>query len=106
MAETVRPNTIDMMPVRSRVSWGAIAAGAMVAVAIYFVLTLLGIGIGMQVAISRNNVNIGAGAAIYSILTMLLAMFFGGWTTSRLAVGETKLEAVLYGVILWGALFV
>ncbi len=33
-------------------------------------------------------------------------MFFGGWATSRLAVGETKLEAVLYGVILWGVLFV
>ena len=32
-------------------------------------------------------------------------MFLGGWTTSRLAVGETKLEAVLYGVILWGVLF-
>ncbi len=32
-------------------------------------------------------------------------MFLGGWATSRLAVGETKLEAVLYGVILWGVLF-
>src|SRR5205823_5974920 len=36
---------------------------------------------------------------------LLVAMFFGGWATSRLAVGETKLEAVLYGVILWGVLF-
>ena len=32
-------------------------------------------------------------------------MFFGGWATSRLAVGESKLEAVLYGLILWGVLF-
>jgi hypothetical protein len=38
-------------------------------------------------------------------VTLLLAMFFGGWATSRLAVGESKLEAVLYGIILWGALF-
>jgi len=35
----------------------------------------------------------------------LLAMFFGGWATSRLAVGESKLEAILYALILWGLLF-
>lgn len=106
MAETVRPSTIDMMPVRSRVSWGAIAAGAMVSVAVYFLLTLLGIAVGLEVSASRNDVNIGAGAALWSILTLLLAMFLGGWATSRLAVGETKLEAILYGVILWGVLFI
>ena len=106
MAETVRPSTIDMMPVRSRVSWGAIAAGAMVAVAVYFLLTLLGIAVGLEVSASRSDVNLGAGAALWSILTLLLAMFLGGWATSRLAVGETKLEAVLYGVILWGVLFI
>ncbi len=106
MAETVRPSTIDMMPVRSRVSWGAIAAGAMVSVAVYFLLTLLGIAVGLEVSASRNDVNLGAGAAFWSILTLLLAMFLGGWATSRLAVGETKLEAILYGVILWGVLFI
>jgi len=106
MAETVRPSTIDMMPVRSRVSWGAIAAGAMVSVAVYFLLTLLGIAVGLEVSASRNDVDLGTGAALWSILTLLLAMFLGGWATSRLAVGETKLEAVLYGVILWGVLFI
>jgi len=106
MAETVRPSTIDMMPVKSRVSWGAIAAGAMVAVAVYFLLTLLGIAVGLEVSASRNDVSLGTGAALWSILTLLLAMFLGGWATSRLAVGETKLEAVLYGVILWGVLFI
>ncbi len=38
-------------------------------------------------------------------MALLLAMFFGGWATSRLAVGESKVEAILYGIILWGALF-
>jgi hypothetical protein len=96
----------DLLSVKSRVSWGAIGAGAMVALAIYFFLTLLGLAIGLEVA-SRRAVDqqLGIGAAIYSIFTLLFAMFLGGWTTSRLAVGETKLEAVLYGVILWGVLF-
>jgi hypothetical protein len=96
----------DLLSVKSRVSWGAIGAGAMVALAVYFFLTLLGLAIGLEVA-SRRPVaqELGIGAAIYSIFTLLLSMFLGGWTTSRLAVGETKLEAVLYGVILWGVLF-
>ena len=95
----------DLLAVRSRVSWPAIAAGAMIATAIYFVLTLFGVALGIEVAVRGATTHLGAGAAIYSILTLLLAMFFGGWATSRLAVGESKLEAVLYGVILWGTLF-
>ena len=37
MAETT-PKAVDLLSVRSRISWGAIAAGAMVALAVYFVL--------------------------------------------------------------------
>jgi hypothetical protein len=95
----------DLLAVRSRVSWGAIAAGAMVSLAIFVLLTLLGVALGIEVAMRGTSYNIGAGAAIYSILSLALAMFFGGWATSRLAVGESKLEAILYGVILWGLLF-
>jgi len=105
MAETTRPNPADLLSVRSRVSWAAIAAGAMIALSIYIFLTLLGLALGIEAAVRGTDANLGAGAAIYSILTLLLAMFFGGWATSRLAVGESKLEAILYGLILWGTLF-
>jgi hypothetical protein len=77
----------------------------MVALTIYVVLTMLGVALGIEVAVRRAGTDLGAGAAIYSIIALLLAMFFGGWATSRLAVGESKLEAVLYGLILWGVLF-
>lgn len=103
--EATSPRASDLLAVRSRVSWGAISAGAMVATAVYFVLTLLGIALGVEVAVRGATAHLGAGAALYAIGTLLLAMFLGGWATSRLAVGESKLEAVLYGVILWGALF-
>jgi len=99
------PNAADLLAVKSRVSWGAIAAGAMVALTIYIVLTLLGIALGVEVAVQGTDSRLGMGTAIYSIVVLLLAMFFGGWATSRLAVGESKTEAVLYGLILWGVLF-
>jgi hypothetical protein len=105
MTGTSRPGAADLLAVRSRVSWGAIAAGAMVALTLYVVLSLLGVALGIEVAVRGTDEDLGAGAAIYAILALLLAMFFGGWATSRLAVGESKLEAVLYGLILWGVLF-
>ena len=106
MSENPTPSVraTDLLSVKSRVSWGAIAAGAMIALAVYFLLALLGVALGFEAA-SRGTPNLGLGAGIYAIASILIAMFFGGWATSRLAVGETKLEAVLYGVILWGLLF-
>jgi hypothetical protein len=100
-----RPSATDLLAVKSRVSWGAIAAGAMIALTIYVVLALLGVALGIEVVVRGPNDYFGAGAAVYAIVSLLLAMFFGGWATSRLAVGESKLEAVLYGMILWGVLF-
>ena len=100
-----RPSATDLLAVKSRVSWGAIAAGAMIALTIYVFLAMLGVALGIEVAMRGQNEYLGTGTAIYSIFSLLLAMFFGGWAVSRLAVGESKLEAVLYGVILWGVLF-
>jgi hypothetical protein len=105
MAETSWPRASDLLPVRSRVSWGAIAAGAMVALTIYVVFALLGVALGIEAAVRGTEDYLGTGTAIYSILSLLIAMFFGGWATSRLAVGESKTEAFLYGLILWGVLF-
>jgi hypothetical protein len=99
------PRASDLLAVKSRVSWGAIAAGAMVALSIYIMLTMLGVALGIEVAVRHADATPGTGAAIYAIVTLLLTMFFGGWATSRLAVGESKLEAILYGLILWGVLF-
>jgi hypothetical protein len=99
-------NPTDVLSVKSRVSWAAIAAGAMIALAVYFLLTLLGLAVGLELAVRRNGYNLGMGAALWAIATLLFAMFAGGWATSRLAVGESRMEATLYGVILWGVLFV
>lgn len=99
-----RPDPTDILSVKSRVSWGAIFAGAMVALAIYFLLTLLGVALGIEAA-RQTEFDVGTGAAIYALIVVLLSFFFGGWATSRLAVGESKMEAVLYGIILWGLLF-
>ncbi len=58
-------------PSSRRVSWAAIAAGAMIALAVYFLLTLLGLAVGLELAVRRNGYNLGMGAALWAIATLL-----------------------------------
>lgn len=105
MVDTTEVRAEDLFPVRSRVSWGAIFAGAVVALALYVLLSLLGAAIGLSVSDQLRSDQLGSGAAIWAILTTFLALFLGGFVCSQCTAGENKAEAVLYGVIVWGVLF-
>jgi hypothetical protein len=101
--DTIRAE--DVLPVRSRISWGAIFAGAMVALALYFLLTLLGAALGFTVGDRVRPQTLGTAAAVWAIVVTMLSLFVGGYVTSQCSVGENRFEAALYGVILWGVLF-
>lgn len=100
--EGSRVGVEDLLPVHSRVGWGAIFAGAVVALAIYLVLTLLGGAVGLSVSDDVRSGAMQLGAAIWAVVTTVLALFVGGWVTSQCTVGENKAEAVVHGVIMWG----
>jgi hypothetical protein len=104
MTELITTRT-EQLPVGTRISWGAILAGAMVALALYFLLTLLGAAIGFSVSGQVRPENIAGGAAVWAIAAMLVALFAGGYVTSQCTVGESKGESVMYGVVVWGVLF-
>lgn len=94
----------DLIGVKSRVSWGAIIAGAVIAVACYIALTLLlaAIGVSMTDAGVRAN-SVAVGVLVAMIVTMALSLFVGGWVAAQLTVGENRQEAALYGLLTWGA---
>src|SRR4051812_23055072 len=87
--------------VQSRVSWGALLAGSAVGVAIYTVLGLLGVAVGLTVSDHTSSENIGLGAGVWAFVSLAIGMFFAGWVTTQCTVGETRGEAVLYGIIVW-----
>jgi hypothetical protein len=92
----------DLMPVRSRVSWGAILAGAVIALAVYFLLGALGVALGISLSDQVEPNRLGMGAGIWAMVTCLVALFIGGWVASQCTVGENKGEAAMYGVLTWG----
>ena len=95
----------DLVPVRSRISWGAIVAGSVLALALYFLLTLLGGAIGLSVSDRVDGQNIGTAAAIYAIVVTALCLFVGGFVAAQFTVGENKREAAVYGLLVWAAVF-
>jgi len=100
--DTVRPE--DVTSVGTRISWGAVLAGAVVAMAVYMVLTTLGTAIGFSIGRDTRVETLAGGALVWAILTTALALFAGGWTTSQLTAGETKCESMVHGLILWGTI--
>ena len=88
--------------VKSRVSWGALLAGAVVAIALYSLLSLFGVALGVTVSDRFTAEQLGTAATIWTFVTLLLAMFIGGWVSTRATAGEFRNEAMLYGVIVWG----
>lgn len=105
--DTVRADILEVNePPYRRVSWGAIFAGVVVAVAIQIMLGLLGLGIGLTQIDPASEENplsgLGSGAAIWSILTILIALFIGGWIAGRLAGVPRKTTGTLHGLVVWG----
>ena len=54
----------DLVPVHSRLSWGAITAGSVIALAMYFLLTLLGGAIGFTLTDYYRAETIGKMSAV------------------------------------------
>lgn len=90
----------------SRVAWGAIFAGIIVAVATMAVLGILGLALGFSLveATEQDPAN-GAltTTAIWTFVSQIVALFVGGFIAARLAGLLPTGAALLHGVTVWGA---
>jgi hypothetical protein len=92
---------------RSRISWGAVIAGAIVAAATALLLSLLGAAFGggsvgdLQAAARGEANSAGTGVAIWAIIDLFLSMLFGGYVASRLSGTHSHLDGELHGVTMW-----
>ncbi|WP_242354648.1 MULTISPECIES: hypothetical protein [unclassified Anaeromyxobacter] len=93
-----------------RLHWGAVIAGALVALAAHVVLGLVGAAIGFA-AEPADSQALGAGAAIWAMLTPFVATAIGAWIAVRMAADFDAAGSSLHGVVVWaigliaGALF-
>jgi hypothetical protein len=90
-----------------RISWAAIFGGVILVVTIQLLLGLLGAGIGLGTVNTNNGttpdaISIGMGAALWWIVSSIIALGFGGYVSAWLAGIEIKWDGILHGLITWG----
>jgi hypothetical protein len=89
-----------------RVRWGPILAGLFTAIASQLVLSALGAAVGLT-SIANSGAprsdagDVGSAVGIWSIVSLLISLFIGGWITTRTAGPMNKSSALLNGAILW-----
>jgi hypothetical protein len=94
----------------SRISWGAVLAGGIVAAAIAAMLNILGAAIGATTvdAVGRASpgaASFGIGAAIWLVVANTIALAVGGYTAARLSGTSDDTDGVLHGLAVWAIAF-
>lgn len=103
LGTTSAPQVEDLLSVKSRVSWSAILAGVAISLAFQVLLGSIGATIRWTGNPPANAHDFVAGAAIWTILISCVSLFAGGVVTTVLTAGENKVEAAIYGVVMWAA---
>ncbi|ACG73825.1 conserved hypothetical protein [Anaeromyxobacter sp. K] len=83
-----------------RLSWGAVIAGVLLALAVHVVMGLIGGAIGFA-AQPADSGALGAGAAIWALLTPFVATLLGAWLAVRMAGRYDEAGSNLHGVMVW-----
>jgi hypothetical protein len=90
----------------SRISWGAVLAGGVVAVAVGTMLNILGVAIGASVVDASAGSTPGAssfgiGAGIWLLVANLIGLAVGGYVAARLSGSADGTDSVLHGLAVW-----
>lgn len=87
-----------------RAHWGAIFAGAVVALGVFILLALAGIGLGLSIfeptAATPMNGSLTT-TAIWQFVSQIVALFVGGYTAGRLAGVLHSTGSMLHGLTVW-----
>jgi hypothetical protein len=93
-------------PLPHRASWGAILAGAVVAVAVGTMLNILGAAIGASSvdatqAQSPSGSTVGIVAGAWLLISNLIGLAVGGYVAARLSGSADGTDSTLHGLSVW-----
>jgi hypothetical protein len=91
-----------------RTSWGAVVAGAVVAISLQMIFTVVGVAIGATTTdfaaapADRVRDGLGLGAALWWLVTGTLALFAGGCVVGRFTGMTRSPDVLLHALVMWG----
>jgi hypothetical protein len=85
------------------ISWGGVFGGVLASIVVLFLMSSLGLAIDFSTVNPRDlsASGIGMGAAIWTSVTLLIALFVGGWASTRLSVLWERTTAPYEGMLVW-----
>ncbi len=99
--------THDSVEVKNRVQFGPIVAGVLTAIATLLILTVLGLAIGASALEPREvGDGVGTAAAIWGIVSALIAFFLGGWVAAKTAAVAGAGSGLINGLMVGAAILV
>lgn len=107
----IQPTAHEPHPLHTLISWPAVIAGAVVAIAVGAMLNLLGVALGAA-SINPYDLSTGeakafsAGAGAWIAIANALALFAGGFVASRVAKYTDHHKGYLHGLAVWAVAFI
>lgn len=104
--EAAAPRYVERPAALRRISWGAIFAGAVIVMVTQMLLGMLGVGIGATTIDpasqgSPSGQMLSMGAAIWWVVSSLIAVFLGALVAGRLAGMPRRQDGALHGLVTW-----
>jgi hypothetical protein len=86
-----------------RISWGGVFGGVLVALGFLLLITALGVAVGIS-AVQPGETDagtLGTGAGIWAGLSLLAALFIGGWVATRVGAIFDGTTGFFEGALVW-----
>ena len=86
-----------------RVSWGGIFGGVLVAVGLLLLLAALGVAVGISAVQPTQTelAKVGTGAGIWAGVSLLIALFVGGYVSTRIGATHDPSTGFFAGFLVW-----
>jgi hypothetical protein len=86
-----------------KVSWGGILGGVLIALGVLVLLMALGVAVGISAVdpASADAAKVGTGAGIWAGVSLLLALFLGGFVSTRIGATYDSQTAFFAGFLVW-----
>ena len=86
-----------------RVSWGGVFGGVLVALGFLLLMTALGVAVGITSAQpgETDAGALGTGAGVWAAVSLLLALFLGGWVSTRIGAIFDGTTGFFEGALVW-----
>jgi hypothetical protein len=97
---------------RPRISWGAVFAGGVVAIAVGAMLNVLGAAVGASTidpatpGATPSASSLGIAGGIWFLVANLIGLAVGGYVAARLSGTSDDTDGVLHGLSVWAVGFI